>query len=57
MEIDVLLVNGKEVFAVEVKAKLKIANVEKHQENLRCFREVFLEYRDNEVLEAVASLV
>ncbi len=34
MEIDVFPVNGKEVIVVEVKAKLKVANVEKHQENL-----------------------
>ena len=56
MEIDVLLVNGKEIVAVEVKAKLKVANVEKHEENLGRFREVFHEYRDKEVLGAVAAL-
>lgn len=56
MEIDVLLVNGKEVVAVEVKANLKVANVEKHEENLGHFREVFHEYRDKEVLGAVAAL-
>lgn len=56
MEIDVLLVNGKEVVAVEVKAKLKVANVEKHEENLGRFREVFHEYQDKEVLGAVAAL-
>ena len=56
MEIDGLLVNGKEVIAVQVKAKLKVANVEKHEEDLRRFREVFPEYRDNEVLGAVVDL-
>ena len=56
MEIDVLLVNGKEIVAVEVKAKLKVANVEKHEENLGRFREVFHEYQDKEVLGAVAAL-
>ena len=56
MEIDVLLVNGKEIVAVEVKAKLKVANVEKHEENLGRFREVFQEYQDKEVLGAVAAL-
>lgn len=56
MEIDVLLVNGKEIVAVEVKAKLKVANVEKHEENLERFREVFHEYQDKEVLGAVAAL-
>lgn len=56
MEIDVLLVNGKEVIAVQVKAKLKVANVEKHEKNLGRFREVFPEYRDNEVLGSVVDL-
>ena len=56
MEIDVLLVNGKEIVAVEVKAKLKVVNVEKHEENLGRFREVFHEYQDKEVLGAVAAL-
>ena len=56
MEIDVLLVNGKEVIAVQVKAKLKVANVEKHEKNLRRFREVFPEYRGKEVLGSVAAL-
>ena len=51
-----LLANGKEIVAVEVKAKLKVANVEKHEENLGRFREVFHEYRDKEVLGAVAAL-
>ncbi len=41
---------------MEVKAKLKVANVEKHEKNLGRFREVFHEYRDKEVLGAVASL-
>lgn len=55
MGIDVLLVDGKEVAAVEVKAKLKVANVEKHEENLGRFREAFHEYREKEVLGAVAA--
>ena len=49
VEIDALLVNGKEIVAAEVNAKLKVANMEKHEENLEHFRKVFHECRDKEV--------
>lgn len=49
VEINALLDNGKEVVAAEVNAKLKVANMEKHEGNLEHFRKVFHECRDKEV--------
>jgi hypothetical protein len=34
MEIDVLLINGDEVVAIEVKASLKVGDVEEHEDRL-----------------------
>lgn len=56
MEIDVLLVNGKEIVAVEVKTTCKISDVEEQEDKLERFKEAFPEYRDKTVYGAVAGL-
>lgn len=56
MEIDVLLVNGEEIVAVEVKTKCKIEDVEEHEDRLERFKEAYPQYRDMAVYGAVAAL-
>jgi hypothetical protein len=56
MEVDVLLVNGKEVVAIEVKTTLKTADVDEHEERLEWLKDAFPEYREKQVYGGVAAL-
>ncbi len=56
MEINVLLVNGEEAVAIEVKTTLKVDDVAAHEERLKEFRSVFPEYREKRLLGGVAAL-
>jgi len=56
MEIDVLLVNGNEVVAIEVKTTLKTSDVEDYEDRLERFKEAFPEYADKTVLGGIAAL-
>jgi hypothetical protein len=56
MEIDVLLANGTEVVAIEVKTTLKTADVEEHEERLERFKDAYPEYREKRVYGGVAAL-
>ena len=56
MEIDVLLVDGNEVVAIEVKTNLKTSDVDEHEERLERFKAAFPEYKEKTVFGAVAAL-
>ena len=56
MEIDILLVDGSEAVAIEVKNRLKVADVNEHLERLADFKLFFREYADKHVIGAVAGL-
>lgn len=56
MEVDVLLVNGNEVVAIEVKTTLKTADVEEHEQRLHRLKDAFPEYREKKVYGGVAAL-
>ncbi len=55
-EVDVLLVNGEEVVAVEVKTTLKSGDIDNHVARLSHFKSYFPEYASKVVLGAVAAL-
>jgi len=57
IDIDVLGVNGKDVLAVEVKSTLDVEDVKEHIERLGKFRRFFPEYKDKQLLGAVAGIV
>lgn len=56
IEIDVLLVDGDVVVAIEVKSKCKVEDVEDYEETLSRFREAFHQYSECRVLAGVAAL-
>ena len=56
MEVDVLLVDGNEVVAIEVKTNLKTNDVDEHEERLERFKSAFPEYREKTIFGAVAAL-
>jgi hypothetical protein len=56
MEIDVLLANGTEVVAVEVKTSLGVRDVNRFLERLGRFRKAFPQFRDHVLYGAVAGL-
>ena len=57
IEIDILGVNNKDVLAVEVKSTLGVEDVKEHIERLGKFRRFFPEYKDKQLLGAVAGIV
>jgi hypothetical protein len=57
MEIDVLLINGEELVAVEVKTTCKTDDVKEHEDRLERFRDAYPEYRSMRVYGAVAALL
>jgi hypothetical protein len=56
MEIDVLLANGTEVVAVEVKFSLGVRDVNHFLERLGRFRQAFPQFRDHILYGAMAGL-
>ncbi len=57
MEIDVLCINEEDVLAIEVKSTLSVDDVNEHIERLNNFKRFFPEYKDKNVLGAVAGIV
>jgi hypothetical protein len=56
MEIDILLLNGAELVAVEVKSMMNGSDINKWIKKLGQFREFFPQYRNHKIYGAVASL-
>lgn len=56
MEIDILLVNGNELVAVEVKSTMNGGDVTKWIKRLEHLRQAFPQYRNHQVYGAVAAL-
>jgi hypothetical protein len=56
LEIDVLVVNEQHAVAVEVKSNFRVEDVNLLVEDLRAFRRFFPEYRERQVLGAVAAI-
>jgi hypothetical protein len=56
MEIDVLLANGRELVAVEIKVKLGVRDVNQFLDKLRLIRKAFPRYHGQVIYGAVAGL-
>lgn len=56
MEIDILVENGNEIVAIEVKSHLEIRNVKRFLEVLARFKEAFPKYQNHKVYGAVAGI-
>jgi hypothetical protein len=57
LEIDLLVVNGSEAIAIEVKSKLTQADVDEHLERLDKFKRLLPRYQSLRILGAVAAMV
>jgi hypothetical protein len=57
LEIDLLVVNGSEAIAIEVKSKLTQADVDEHLERLNKFKRLLPRYQSLKILGAVAAMV
>lgn len=57
VEIDVLLMNGDTVVAIEVKSKCKVDDIVDHEEALSRFKEAFPKYAEGRVLAGIAAVV
>ena len=57
IEIDLLVVNGSEAIAIEVKSKLTQADVDEHLERLNKFKRLLPRYQSLKILGAVAAMV
>lgn len=57
MEIDVLAINGEYAVLIEVKSTLGMDDVKEHLAQLERFKTFFPEYRDRNILGAVAGIV
>jgi hypothetical protein len=57
IEIDILVVNGKEAIAIEVKSKLSQDDVDEHLERLGKFKRLLPRYQSFNLLGAVAAMV
>jgi hypothetical protein len=56
MEIDILVENGNEIVAIEVKSHLEVRNVKRFLEVLARFKEAFPKYQNYKVYGAVAGI-
>ena len=56
MEIDIMVENGNEIVAIEVKSHLEIRNVKRFLEVLARFKEAFPKYQNYKVYGAVAGI-
>lgn len=57
LEIDLLVVNGSEAIAIEVKSKLTQGDVDEHLERLDKFKRLLPRYQSLKILGAVAAMV
>jgi hypothetical protein len=57
LEIDLLVVNGSEAIAIEVKSKLTQADVDEHLERLDKFKRLLPRYQSLKILGAVSAMV
>ncbi|BAM51291.1 MULTISPECIES: hypothetical protein [unclassified Synechocystis] len=57
IEIDILVVNGTEAIAIEVKSKLSQDDVDEHLERLGKFKRLLPRYQNFNLLGAVAAMV
>jgi hypothetical protein len=57
IEIDVLVVNGSEAIAIEVKSKLSQEDVDEHLQRLAKFKRLLPRYQPLNILGAVAAMV
>ena len=57
LEIDLLVVNGSDAIAIEVKSKLTQADVDEHLERLDKFKRLLPRYQSLKILGAVAAMV
>ncbi len=57
LEIDLLVVNGSEAIAIEVKSKLTQTDVDEHLERLDKFKKLLPRYQSLTILGAVAAMV
>jgi hypothetical protein len=57
IEIDLLVVNGSQAIAIEVKSKLTKADVDEHLERLDKFKRLLPRYQSLKILGAVAAMV
>lgn len=57
IEIDLMVVNGNEAIAIEVKSKLSRADVDEHLERLGKIKQFMPRYGDIKILGAVAAMV
>lgn len=56
MEVDLLLLDDTLVIAVEIKTNCRVKDVDRFLRNMAKFKRLFPEYKDKEVLAAVAAL-
>lgn len=56
IEIDVLLVDGDTVVAIEVKSKCKVEDIEEHEDRLARFKEAFPQYTNKKVIGGIAAI-
>jgi hypothetical protein len=56
MEIDILVENGNEIVAIEVKSHLEVRNVKRFLEVLARFKEAFPKYQNYKLYGAVAGI-
>ncbi|AGF51752.1 slr2127 [Synechocystis sp. PCC 6803] len=57
LEIDLLVVNGNEAIAIEVKSKLDKEDVDEHLERMSKFKRLLPRYQPLKILGAVAAMV
>ena len=57
IEVDVLLINGDTVVAIEVKSKCKTDDIEDHEDRMARFKEAFPQYADKKVLGGIGALI
>lgn len=55
-DIDLIVINGKEIVAVEVKTTLNVKEVDEFLDKLKSFKKVFPYYADKQIYAAVAYL-
>jgi len=55
-EFDIIAINGNEIVVIEVKTNLKVEDVKEFLDELKVFKEIFKEYKQNKIYGAVAYL-
>lgn len=57
MEVDLLVVNGTDVILIEAKSALSVQDVDEHLDRLGKFKKLSPQYRDFNVMGAIAGMV